>query len=228
MTMITAHSGSDNMGENSWTFIRFCLDRQLCFEIDVRQQTDGTLILAHDRQEVVPESVTLEQVFQAVANEKTTMTINCDLKEEGLEMAVFSLAQTYQIWTQIVLSGYVRVSWAAIWGKHIFYNIENQFEGKKLGDITEADLIETLQELAYQSVQIVNIHEGWLTELAREVGQQLGLTFSVWTVNELETIEYLASCGVYNITSRCAWAYLLWKKGAKSHAEILESQASLS
>lgn len=53
---------------------------------------------------------------------------------------------------------------AAIWGKHIFYNIENQFEGKKLGDITEADLIETLQELAYQSVQIVNIHEGWLTE----------------------------------------------------------------
>ncbi|PZM53218.1 glycerophosphodiester phosphodiesterase, partial [Enterococcus faecium] len=39
--------------------------------------------------------------------------------------------------------------------------------------------------------------------------------------------EYLARCGVYNITSRCAWAYL-WKKGAKSHAEILESQASLS
>lgn len=35
-------------------------------------------------------------MFQAVANEKATMTINCDLKEEGLEMAVFSLAQTYQ------------------------------------------------------------------------------------------------------------------------------------
>ncbi|XIQ46249.1 hypothetical protein N8B96_13930 (plasmid) [Enterococcus faecium] len=66
-----------------------------------------------------------------MANEKATMTINCDLKEEGLEMAVFSLAQTYQIWPQIVLSGYVQLSWAAIWGKHIFYNIENQFEGKK-------------------------------------------------------------------------------------------------
>ena len=78
---------------SSWAFLRFCLDRQLCFEVDVRQQTDGTLILAHDRQEVVPDSVTLEQVFQAVANEKATMTINCDLKEEGLEMAVFSLAQ---------------------------------------------------------------------------------------------------------------------------------------
>lgn len=48
-------------------------------------------------------------------------------------MAVFSLAQTYQIWPQIVLSGYVQLSWAAIWGKHIFYNIENQFEGKNLG-----------------------------------------------------------------------------------------------
>ncbi|WP_139381174.1 hypothetical protein, partial [Pseudomonas ogarae] len=121
----------------------------------------------------------------------------------------------YQIWPKIVLSGYVQLSWAAIWGKHIFYNIENQFEGKKLGDITEADLIDTLQKLAYQSVQIVNIHEGWLTKLAREVGQQLGLTFSVWTVNELETIEYLARCGVYNITSRCAWAYL-WEKGAQN------------
>ncbi|HFD6731445.1 hypothetical protein SJ940_13415 [Enterococcus faecium] len=76
-------------------------------------------------------------------------------------------------------------------------------------------MIDTLQKLAYQSVQIVNIHEGWLTKLAREVGQQLGLTFSVWTVNELETIEYLARCGVYNITSRCAWAYL-WKKGAQN------------
>lgn len=49
MTMITAHSGSDNTEENSWAFLRFCLDRQLCFEVDVRQQTDGTLILAHDR-----------------------------------------------------------------------------------------------------------------------------------------------------------------------------------
>ncbi|MCC9085586.1 hypothetical protein LOS25_15065 [Enterococcus faecium] len=89
MTMITAHSGSDNTEENSWAFLRFCLDRQLCFEVDVRQQTDGTLILAHDRQEVVPDSVTLEQVFQAVANEKATMTINCDLKEEGLKWPFF-------------------------------------------------------------------------------------------------------------------------------------------
>ncbi|KWY52153.1 glycerophosphodiester phosphodiesterase, partial [Enterococcus faecium] len=47
MTMITAHSGSDNTEENSWAFLRFCLYRQLCFDVDVRRQTDGTLILAH-------------------------------------------------------------------------------------------------------------------------------------------------------------------------------------
>lgn len=68
-----------------------------------------------------------------MANEKATMTINCDLKEEGLEMAVFSLAQTYQIWPQIVLSGYVQLSWAAIWESIYFIILKISSKEKTWG-----------------------------------------------------------------------------------------------
>lgn len=227
MTMITAHSGSDNTEENSWEFIRFCLDKEISFEVDVHKREDGTLVLAHDKNDVTQASVALADVFKELALEKKKLTINCDLKEESLEMNIFSLAQTYQIWPQVVMSGFVRLSWASIWEEHIFYNIENQFSSNEIATITEEDLIKQLQELAYQNVKIVNIHEGWLTSLIREVGGQLGLGFSVWTVNEKETIDYFVACNVYNVTSRCAWAYQQAVKGEKN-VEILESQATVS
>lgn len=224
MPLIIAHSGSDGKKANSWEFIQFFLEKGLSLEVDVRKTVEGELVLAHDPLMAHKNYIQLKDVFAEIAKSQKSVYINCDLKEAGLEREIFQLAQRYQLWAKIILSGKVELLYAQKWGKQVFYNIENHWEERYLASLTESMLIEGLKELA-TTVEVINIEESWLTTTIFEVGEQLGLKFSVWTVSDLECFKHFVKLGVYNITSRRAWAYSNWLKGDRN--EVFKFEAPL-
>ena len=90
-TFITAHSGADGTCDNSMEFVQYALTTSAdVLELDVRQDKDHNLIIAHD--ETDGEAVSLVGVFSAM-KDHPEMRMNCDLKEYGLELPVLKLAE---------------------------------------------------------------------------------------------------------------------------------------
>lgn len=58
-------------------------------EVDVRRGADGILYLGHDA--VEDNAPALRQVFEMTAA-RPAIRVNCDLKEAGMESAVYALA----------------------------------------------------------------------------------------------------------------------------------------
>ena len=101
-TLLTAHSGCDGTKDNSLEYINYALNLGAdCLELDIRKDKSGTLVLSHDDG---PAHVTLEEAFTMLANHPEKR-LNCDVKQDGLELEVYSLARQKQVVGQIVFSG---------------------------------------------------------------------------------------------------------------------------
>lgn len=211
-TLVTAHSGADGFPENSMEFVRYALGCGAdTLEVDVRLDEEKKLIISHDK--IQGEAVTLREVFETV-NPVSGIRINCDLKEYGLEEAVFCLAQTCGLHPERILySGSVTpvkkeepCPWREV---EIYWNVEECLpgvydcpRGEAVRRIT-AEMARRLGEAcgAY-GVSTINIHEKFLNKAVAEEMNRRGVGISVWTVNDAGRIWELLGSGVKNITSR--------------------------
>lgn len=223
MTQITAHSGSDGTKENSLEFIQFFLDKSVdALEVDVRKNHLGELVLNHDALELL-DYPCLKEIFLLLKGSK--ILLNCDLKEANLETEVEQLARTYDYWDFVQLSGTVSLEYVQRWPEKVLVNIENTNPVFLLEDWYESDVFESLNFLASQGAKVINMHYKQLTANIYQKGRNLGLNFSVWTVNDLDKIQAFEAQGVYNITTRSAWVYLQLKE---DQHEVLKSKTVVS
>ncbi len=213
-TMLTAHSGCDGMKDNSMEFVSYALGLAVdAIEVDVRKGSGGALVLAHDDG---PANATLFDVFLAM-KAHPEKKLNCDLKQDNLELDVWRLARQAGTDRQIIFSG--TVSWDAAKAepaifKHAdwFVNIELLFpEIKELG-LTEAVgvlgpiyMAGKLQEfITGNGARCVNSHHSIAsTPLYLELKKRQ-IPVSVWTPDDLQMIRRFMADGVYNITTRNA------------------------
>lgn len=210
MTHITAHSGSDGTKDNSFEFIQFFLDKSVdALEIDIRKNQSGELVLSHDDLELLDYPL-LKEVFLLLKDSE--LLLNCDLKEVNLEKEVEKLARDSDYWEWIQMSGAVSLEYVQQWPEKILVNIENTNPAFLAEKWHEADVFRALEYLAEQGAKIINMHYQQMTEAIYQKGRQLGLNFSLWTVNDLEKIHDLEEQGVYNITTCSAWVYLQFKE----------------
>lgn len=198
-------------------FVAFFSNKQeiSAIEVDVRMNRERQLVLHHDILDEKQGYVSLEDVFAYIAREKSPIRINCDLKETGLEDAVYGLADKYALWPQVELSGTVACSYLSKWSNQILMNIENgmddSFHGEHIGRWGENVLLEALVKLSRSHARVININHQLFTDAVQEKGKQLALEFSLWTVNDLNAIGNYEKENIYNITTRKAWSYIQQK-----------------
>ncbi|WP_146161828.1 glycerophosphodiester phosphodiesterase [Trichococcus patagoniensis] len=205
------------MADNSMEFVAFFSNKQdvSAIEVDVRMNREHRLVLHHETLEKGQDYVTLEDVFAYIARENSPIRINCDLKEAGLEEAVYELADKYALWPQVELSGTVACSYLAKWSNQILMNIENGMDdalhGEHIGRWGENVLLEALSKLSRSQAKVININHQLFTDAVQERGKQLALEFSLWTVNDLPAIGNYEKENIYNITTKKAWTYIQQK-----------------
>ena len=210
-TIITAHSGADHTEENSIDFVRYALSSGIdALEVDVRMEPGiHRLTLGHDK--VSEDSALLADAFRLIA-EKPSVRVNCDLKEYGIEEAVFRLAEEYGLADRLIFSGSFGVdalARAPEMRKHarVFLNIEEYVP----------DLYETLKkdpsrigEAAHQiaavcrehKIDTVNTYYPLAVPSFQKILAEDGIGVSVWTVNDEKEIRNFLERGVTNITTR--------------------------
>lgn len=217
-TMITANSGSGGTPENSLHHVRHAMSLEVdALEVDVRFGRNGTLILAHD---VVGEfasadSVPLSDVF-SLLRIRPEISINCDMKDPGLEWPVWLLANEYGMVDRLIYTGVVSearmkahpelrrdVEW--------FYNLELRFPDiytmpvDAPGSCTAAYMAMELRKTV-DMVGASCLHLHWRTSRTHlwEELDRFEIPLSVWTPDEPDIIQSMFSKGVRNITTRQA------------------------
>ena len=211
-TLITAHSGADSTPENSIEFVKYALTIGAdVLEIDVRMGEKNNLVTSHDQ--AGNDALMLQEVFETI-KPVSSARINCDLKEYGLEEAVFCLARTCGLQEErLIYSGSVKpvkkeqpCSWREA---EIYWNVEECLpgvyecsEGEEKERITEQMTEELVEACESFGISVVNINEKFLKAAIVEQMYQNGIGISAWTVNEENRIMGLLDLGVCNITSR--------------------------
>ncbi|MGN1410522.1 MAG: glycerophosphodiester phosphodiesterase [Eubacteriales bacterium] len=209
-TLITAHTGADRLPDNSLEFVRYAAASDAdAFEIDIRKNPDGVLVLAHDLDG--REVPTLREAFE-IAKSNPRIQINCDLKNGGLELDVLSLVREFGFEGRIIYSGSVSV---AVLREHpelqdaitIYLNLEEYVKDlyDKIRDVPDFDVTaaeEIIDVCKKYGVHVVNSNYKVLTERFIEMLREAGIGVSAWTVNEYEDAARLISQRVHNLTTR--------------------------
>lgn len=210
ITMLTAHSGSDQTPENSLEFVRYALSTSAdALEVDVRISDGGELLLGHDQ--VFSHSTSLREAFSLIASHPS-MKVNCDLKDYDLEHDTYQLACEYHLEDRLIFSGSVRVN-----NLHaepsikdhvsVFLNIEEYIPDlyQKLKDdpsfsLTAARLICDI--CSENDISVINTYYKIATDEFLKYTSEHNICVSCWTVNEISDLSDYFSKNVYNITTR--------------------------
>lgn len=215
-TIITAHSGCEGTPDNTLEYVRYALTCGAdALEVDIRFWNGDFCISHNPPEESCPK---LEEVFELVG--KSSMLLNCDLKEPGLEREVLALARPYGIAQRLVLSGTVSAEAAADpeIQRQVFWNVENAlpcfWEQYKAGiPFTEEAARKAAEAFQRQGAKVINIHYGFCTPENLKIFQEYGIGVSAWTVNDEAQARRLLRAGVYNITSRKPQMVLALREG---------------
>lgn len=224
-TEITAHSGCDHTPDNSMEHVRHALTLSVdAFEIDIHKAQDGTLVICHDSvsDEEYMRSPRLKDVFLLLKTHPS-MRINCDLKDNDIELDVLRLARECGVTERVIFSGSFNPALSeheAVKGKvRVFYNVEeinrtlreqykNLFHGELVAGTPAFDaaldqaadsVIHTCRQRGFD---IINIHYGVCTDRFIEKMHENGIGISVWTVNDEGLIRHFLEKKVVNITTR--------------------------
>jgi len=209
--MITAHSGCDRTEDNSLAFVQYALSLPVdAFEVDVRKNSRGNLILSHDETE--ESALPLSDVF-TLLKEHPEKKINCDLKQEHIEAEVVALAQRCGVSRQLIFTGSVDPELfkkdAVRFPQVIWYaNIETFFPDYGLwqrSGVTEAEKTARLEQLLLLMKDYETAGLNWHfsdAERVWEKARQLDIGISVWTVNDRQQQEVWLRRKAENITSR--------------------------
>lgn len=220
--MITAHSGCDRTEDNSLEFIRYALGLAVdAFEVDVRKNSRGELILSHD--ETQEDAVLLAEAF-ALLKSHPEKKINCDLKQRCIEDDVVALAREYGVENQLIFTGdvnpelfrkgnvkYPQVLWFA--NPDCF---QPDFESWQQSGITPEQELARLEELLEQMLGYQAAGLNWYYGTAERIWEKakmLGIGISVWTVNEPELQKRWLARKAENITTRCVCQMIALRDG---------------
>ena len=207
--MITAHTGCDGTMVNSMETVEYALKTAAdAFEVDVRRNAAGELILSHD--ETDEDVTTLKEVFALLAK-NPEKKINCDLKELNIEGYVVELAREMGVEEQLIFTGdvnrelfkkgqvvYPKVTWFANMSAFCF-GLEERVQQMTEEEGKEA-LVNVLRDVLDYEAAGVNWHYS-TAERVWEEAAQLGVGISVWTVDEETLQEKWLERNVANITS---------------------------
>lgn len=207
-TLITAHTGADGTPDNSLDYVRYALHSGAdTLEVDVRRQAEGILAIGHDT--VEETSPTLREVFTLAAGH-SSMRVNCDLKEAGLEAEVCRLARECGMAGRIIFTGTVDAAWFARNSGaecEVYLNLEEYVPKLYLNyhDIPNFEL-EAAEKIigvcTKTGIRVVNMYQGLVTKRFIETLAGKGLSVSAWTVNDPGELAWCLSRGIYNITTR--------------------------
>ena len=190
-TMITAHAGAEDTAANTLESLQTLLSLGAdAVEVDVRR-VEGSLILSHDAPARGKTCPTLQEAL-ALLKAVPHVKMNIDIKMAGLITDILALARTGGIADRLLMTGDVGPddyeiildNEIPLWLNHYLLPMRewpNPVQGaEKLG------------------FYFVNIDKRMLTDNMRRQADR----FSVWTVNDEETLRSLLSAGVKNITTR--------------------------
>ncbi len=221
--MITAHSGCDNTAPNSVEFIDYALKSGAeAFEVDVRKDEGGRLILSHDK--TVEECMTLQEAFEMLAKFKHKL-INCDLKEKDLELLSYNLAKKCGVEKNLIFTGDVNPDCFKIGNTEFedvkwFVNAEI-FVDKLYEKITQAgsgvkeELAASLEKYKEYKISGINWNYNLYEMLKSEVSNE-SLPVSIWTVDDDENLLKYIKEDVVNITTRKVKNALSIREGLKN------------
>lgn len=212
MGMITAHSGCDGTKDNSLGFIRYALDSEAdCLEVDVRKNAFGELILSHDESE--EDCVSLQDAF-ALLWKTPGKKMNCDLKQEGLELSVYRLALEQRVENRLIYSGTVdtdllKAKENQLSGIEIHLNIENIYpclydesEDAPITALEQERLSQSLEEARRCHAKVINMQYTLITDEVLFLLEEYGLGCSAWTVDDQDKLRTFLEKDIANVTTR--------------------------
>ena len=192
VTIITAHAGCEGTLPNSIGHIKSAIASGAeIVEVDVR--ADGeVLYLSHDLPEDPSRCVTLESCFDLVKKTEN-LSLNLDMKTEGLIPRVLELAKKHGLCERIVFTGASRYrrSEAVNAGADMW---RNMWKGDSVPDGIKANRADGSLAL---NVWFPLINEEYDKEL-----KSFSNGFSAWTVDNEEDMVRFLRMGIMNITTR--------------------------
>lgn len=223
--ILTAHSGSDGTPNNSLEFIERMIENHVEFiEVDIRRAPNGKLYLSHNpitTNETVDCLLDIEAMFRYIHQKSSSLTVNCDLKEAGLEAEVQWIAEKWELFEQVVFSGTINPTHLSIWDREkILYNIENCLPNiYTVNQLKKAHFDVVNYFCRKYSVHTLNLYYGLCSKEWIELCHANHLNLSVWTVDNLEMIDTFQNQDIYNVTTRRAIEYLMNKGVEKKIGE---------
>ena len=206
--LITAHSGCDGTADNSLEYLKHALSLDVDgVEVDVRRDSSGNLILAHDNGDI---SCDLNSAFDLLQGHHN-IKINCDLKIPGLEDSVFEMAKSKGLEGRLWYSGEVPFDWMrrnpgkAVW----FLNAELIFpdcrdfhypaDDEAFAPKAAAKAAEVLKQTG---AACLNLDYKLYPTLFCRLLRRMEVPLSLWTPSAEDEITYFLGEQVYNITTR--------------------------
>lgn len=209
--MITAHAGCDGTPYNSMEYLLHAIGLPVdALEVDVRKNEKGELVLSHDP--VSGPAVSLADAFALLCGHPGKK-MNCDLKVSGLEQDVAQLARKCGVGNRLIFTGTVdpqlfRKGKSVFPQTEWFANLEVLYPevdgwtnpGIRTETVTKA-FSQMLMQLKQYEIAGINLNFK-IAERIWEKAGEMGVSLSVWTVNEEEDLKVWLRRGVRNITSR--------------------------
>ena len=209
-TWLTAHAGCDETKKDSIESIEKAIEWQKeidILEIDIRS-FGGTLIYAHDKvftKKIAKTKPTIKEVFEKIA--KSSLMINCDLKERGRIKEVLELSDKAGISRdRIMFTGSVTKKEIKtikdidfmVFVNFGFFGIKINNKPKSFEKI-KSELNSYLGRFLKHGL---NINYRKLTDKLYNFIKENDIKISVWTVNNEKNIEDLLRLKVDNITTK--------------------------
>lgn len=193
ISMITAHAGAEGTLPNTPESLRVLAAIGAdAVEMDVRRAPDGILVLSHNPVESSSGHLRLEDAF-AVVEPAKGLSVNIDLKQEGLIEAVADIAGRTGMLGRILFTGSAGsadIAFAAGAGLPVWYN---RF---LLPPWRWADPFAAIRQ---KGLSVLNVFWRLPGEAMLKANAE---NLSLWTVDEAADQERLLRAGVRNITTR--------------------------
>lgn len=197
--MITAHSGCDDYAVNSEAYILHALTLDIfALELDIRRDSDSSLILTHNPPEAGKEYISLKDAFSLVKD--SHIKINCDLKEPGLERDVLGLAGRMKIdENRIIFTGSL-TDWrdCGLSGQ-IWLNPEEIYPDFYAAKYDIGEIMRLAKNSGYT---VLNIDYKILNEAVIDSAESYGVKLSLWTIDDPDELQKnIYTSNIINITT---------------------------
>lgn len=199
---VTAHSGSMDTKDNSLESIEkaISIDADVV-EFDVRFQSDGTPVMAHDRMGV-NKAVKVEDAFKIITEPGVDIKINLDIKETTNLIDLEKLVVRYSLEDRAFMTGVTEDKVSEVKRQCSVLKYYLNYSPAKLKISKESYQNKVLQLLEQTGAIGINCNYIYMSERLAETLHAKGYLLSIWTVNQEDKIARCLVLGADNVTSK--------------------------